>query len=128
MDLALNNLQSLKCHKTQTNKQYIYIMNVSISYPEFKYIYIYIYIYICVCVCVCVCKFFYTVKFRRLLCSRKRDLFFCFRHVRVWFGNVNKLYEILIIFRPHSSSKTLEDNFLSWTFVFFTLIPTLFSS
>ena len=42
MDLALNNLQSFICHKTQTVKHT----------HTHTHIYIYIYIYICVCVCV----------------------------------------------------------------------------
>ena len=43
MDLALNNLQRLICHKTKQTKLYIYI---------YIYIYMYIYIYIYIyCTC-----------------------------------------------------------------------------
>ena len=48
MDLALNNLQRLLCHKTQTNNQ-LYI-----------YIHIYIYIYTCICVCVHINRHIHT--------------------------------------------------------------------
>ena len=64
MDLALNNLQILICHKTkQTNQTYIYI-------------YIYMRASLCVCVCVfsvCVCMWF--------------DLVSSFNDISIFLGN-----------------------------------------
>ena len=63
MDLALNNLQQLICHKTKETKSYLSLspsvsvsvsvsLSVSLSLSLSLYIYIYIYIYIYVSVCV----------------------------------------------------------------------------
>ena len=46
MDLALNNLQTLICHKTQPTNQHTYIyLYINMHAHILQYIYIYIYIY-----------------------------------------------------------------------------------
>ena len=65
MDLALNNLQMLICHKIQpTNHIYIYIyiyMRIMIVVCIYIYMYMCVCVYSCtciyICVCVCVCAY-----------------------------------------------------------------------
>ena len=69
MDLALNNLQRLICHKiqpTQPNPTQPQTMCLQIIYIHtyiYIYIYIHIYIYICIYICVCVCIYTYIYIF-----------------------------------------------------------------
>ena len=46
MDLALNNLQRVICHKKTINQPYTHI---------YSYVHVCVCVRVCVCVCVCVC-------------------------------------------------------------------------